>query len=318
MSQRHERSIGGPPGTDGVPPTDQPPTRRPVRFEPRPVGPGSLLWHYAGDRRLAFTGLSAGILQLMHPAIGAGVAEHSNFFADPWDRIIRSIPQIMGVIYDPDPEAVGRRVRNYHRPIRGVDHLGRPYRALEPSTYWWAHATFQHAAEEVADRFDSRRLGPAEREELYLDGVEWYRRYGVSMRPVPPDHATFRTEWDRYLDQVLEMTPAAERALDMALHDRTMRLAFLPTWTRLLQPVVVNPVLRLTAIGGLPEQVRRRFAIPWRIDEEVQYRVFQLTVRELWRNLPAPLRYGPSAAAGYRARRRADSHARAARLDGAA
>ena len=286
------------------------------RFSPRPVGPGSLLWHYAGDHRMAFTGLSAGILQLMHPAIGAGVAEHSNFFTDPWDRIIRSVPQIMGVIYDPDPEAVGRRVRNYHRPIRGVDHQGRPYRALEPATYWWAHATFQHAAEQVADRFDVHRLNGAERDEMYLDGVEWYRRYGVSMRPVPADYRSFRAEWDRHLDRVLEMTPAAQRALDMALHDRTMQLGFLPSWTRLLQPLVVNPVLRLTAIGGLPAPVRRRFSIPWRIDEELQYRVLQLAVRETWRNLPAPLRYGPTASAGYRARRRGEPGG--SRVDGAA
>lgn len=275
-----------------------------------------MLWHYAGDRRLAFTGLSAGLLQLLHPAIGAGVAEHSNFFEDPWDRIIRSIPQIMGVIYDPHPEEVGRRVRDYHRSIHGVDGKGRPYRALAPATFWWAHATFQFAAEQVADRFDAHNLTPREREELYLDGVEWYRRYGVSMRPVPPDRASFGSEWDRHLADILEMNPAAERAIDMALHERTMNLRFLPSWTRLLQPLVVSPVLRLTAIGGLPAPVRRRFSIPWRVDEEVEYRVFQLAVREMWRNLPAFFRYGPSAAEGYRARRRLE--AAAERMDGAA
>ncbi|HET9075455.1 MAG TPA: oxygenase MpaB family protein [Acidimicrobiales bacterium] len=284
--------------------TVPPPERH--RFPPRPVGPGSLLWHYAGDHRMAFTGLATGILQLMHPGIGAGVAQHSNFFSDPWDRIIRSVPQIMGVIYDPAPEVIGRRVRDYHRNIRGVDHRGRPYRALDPSTFWWAHATFQHAAEQVADRFDRRTLTGPEREEMYLDGVEWYRRYGVSMRPVPADYPAFRAEWEHHLDRVLEMTPAAERAVDMALHDRRSQVGFLPAWTRPLQPLVVNPVLRLTAIGGLPASLRRRFSIPWRPDEEVQYRILQATVRLSWTNLPAGLRYGPTAAAGYRARREAE------------
>lgn len=276
-----------------------------------------MLWHYAGDRRLAFTGLSAGLLQLLHPAIGAGVAQHSDFFNDPWDRIIRSIPQIMGVIYDPDPEAIGRRVRDHHRPISGMDGRGRPYRALAPATFWWAHATFQFAAEQVADRFDARRLSPEQREELYLDGVEWYRRYGVSMRPVPPNRESFAREWDRHLAEVLEINPAAERAIDMALHQRTMNLKFLPAWTRLLQPLVITPVLRLTAIGGLPAPVRHRFSIPWRIDEEVEYRVFQLGVREMFRNLPAALRYGPSAAEGYRARRRLEQEA-GGQIEGAA
>jgi uncharacterized protein (DUF2236 family) len=266
---------------------------------------------------MAFTGLSAGLLQLLHPAIGAGVAQHSNFFEDPWDRIVRSIPQIMGVIYDPDGEAVGRRVRDYHRPIKGVDERGRPYRALAPATFWWAHATFQNAAEQVADRFDAHRLTTAEREELYLDGVEWYRRYGVSMRPVPADRGAFGEVWDHHLAHVLERNRAADRALDMALHNRSMELHFLPRWTRLLQPLVITPVLRLTAIGGLPEQVRQRFGIPWRVDEELEYRVLQLWVRSMCRNLPAALRYGPTASEGYRARRRLEEAA-ARQLDGAA
>ncbi len=155
---------------------------------PRAVGPGSLLWRYAGDQRLGFVGLSTGMLQLMHPAIGAGVAEHSAFFTEPWQRIQRSMPEILGVIYDVEPEATGRRVRDFHRTIKGTDHRGRRYRALAPETFWYAHATFQWAVETLIDRFDRRRLTDADRDELYLDGVEWYRRYAVSMRPVPPDH----------------------------------------------------------------------------------------------------------------------------------
>lgn len=279
------------------------------RPTPRPVGPGSQLWRFAGDHRMAFTGLSAGLLQLLHPAIGAGVAQHSNFFDDPWDRIVRSVPQIMGVIYHPDPESIGRRVRDYHRRINGKDEKGRTYRALSPETFWWAHATFQFAAEQVADRYDAHRLRRAEREDLYLDGVEWYRRYGVSMRPVPADREAFGREWDRYTREVLEMNAAAERAIDMALHERTMDLTLLPAWTRVLQPVLITPVLRLTAIGGLPPVVRRRFDIPWRVDEEVEYRILQRVVREMWRNLPAALRYGPTASEGYRARRRLEREA---------
>jgi uncharacterized protein (DUF2236 family) len=53
----------------------------------------------------------------------------------------------------------------------------------------------------------------------------------------------------------------------------------------------------------LPPVVRRRFDIPWRIDEEIEYRVLQRVVREMCRNLPAVMRYGPTAAAGYRVRR---------------
>ncbi len=275
-------------------------------FPARPIGPGSLLWRYAGDHRLAFSGLSSGLMQLMHPAVAAGVAEHSNFFTDPWDRIIRSIPQILGVIYLPDPEAIGSRIAGYHRHINGVDHLGRPYDALEPSTFWWAHATFQYAAEMVADRFDSRKLTSGDREEMYLDGVEWYRRYGVSMTRVPPDRAAFGVEWDRHLEEVLEVNPVAERAIEIALRDRNMDLKFLPSWTRAFQPTVITPILRLAALGGLPPIVRRRFSIPWSLREQADYRIFCYYIRRTWRWLPAQARYGPVASAGYRARANRD------------
>jgi uncharacterized protein (DUF2236 family) len=283
----------------------------------RPIGPGSLLWRYAGDHRLAFSGLSAGLLQLMHPAIGAGVAEHSDFFTDPWGRIIRSIPQILGVVYLPNPEALGRRIRGYHRTITGFDAAGRRYRALEPSTFWWAHATFQYATEMVADRFDRRHLSQHDREELYLDGVEWYRRYGVSMKPVPANRAGFAVEWDRHVDEVLEMTPAAAKAVDMALHDRDMELKFLPSWTRFLQPHVITPLLRLGAFGGLPARLRRRLDIPWGLREEADYQLLRYSVASLWRWLPARARYGPVASAGYDERVRRDSHGRQALLSGA-
>jgi uncharacterized protein (DUF2236 family) len=240
----------------------------------------------------------------MHPAIGAGVVDHSAFFREPWDRVIRSVPQILGVVYNPDPEKLGHRVRDYHRRITGVDHLGRPYRALDPDTFWWAHATFQNAVEQVIDRFDARRLGDPEREELYLDGVEWYRRYGVSMGPVPTDHAAFRQAWRRHCDEVLELTPAAARVIDIVLHDRSINAPFLPQWLGALRPVIATRLLRLTAIGGLPDPLRRRFSIPWGTDKEIQYRLVQVAVRGAWRYLPERMRFGPTAAAGLNAARR--------------
>ncbi len=100
------------------------------------------------------------------------------------------------------------------------------------------------------------------------------------------------------------MTPAAERAVDMALHE-SLELPGLPQWTALLQRQVVTPLLRLTAIGGLPARVRERFGIPWRIDDELQLKAFELAVREGWRFVPPAMRYHPRAAAG-RARARAE------------
>ena len=132
---------------------------RPSERSGAPLGPESLLWRIAGDWRSGLSGLSAGILQLMYPHLGRGVEDHSAFFAEPWDRINRSVPQIWATIF-----AAGRRparashIRDLHRDIKGTDAAGERYHALDPDTFWWAHATFTWEMFETADRWDHRTL----------------------------------------------------------------------------------------------------------------------------------------------------------------
>jgi uncharacterized protein (DUF2236 family) len=270
------------------------------------LGPDSLLWRYAGDTRIAFLGGTIGLLQLMHPAIGAGVMEHSDFFGDPFDRVFRSLPAILGAVYDgPEAVATGRWVRDQHTSIQGVDADGRRYHALDPATYWWAHATFQFMAEQVVDRFDDRRLTPAEREQLYQEGVTWYRRYGVSERVVPADRAAFQQEWDRVCAEVLEMNDAVAFVLRML--DKPLRLE-LPRPLGVLNPVLRRgPVARLvavpariSAIGGLPPVVRERFDIPWTRSDQRQLDALELAVRKGWRFVPFSQRWQPRAQDGWK------------------
>jgi len=267
------------------------------------LGPDSLLWRYAGDTRIALMGASIGILQLMHPAIGAGVLDHSNFFEDPTDRVFRSLPRILGAVYDADAGATGLEVRDYHRDIKGSTAGGERYHALDPATFWWAHATFQYMAEGVADRFDRHRLTPAEREQLYAEGIEWYRRYGISDRCVPPDRTAFRHEWNRVCREDLEMNDAVrfvmhvleQKALPPA-DDRSP----MPAWLRPLANVlparwVAARGARVVAIGGLPSVVRRRFDLPWSARERAEYAAVQKAVQRGWRRLPRSVRWQPRA-----------------------
>lgn len=271
----------------------------------RSLGPSSQLWRYAGDMRIGFLGGPIGLLQLMHPAIGAGVLEHSNFFEDPAHRVFRSLPQILGVVYDEDPHATGRLIRHAHRRIKGTDDAGRRYRALDPETFWWAHATFQYMAEQVADRFDTHRLTWDEREQLYLDGVEWFRRYGVSMREVPPDRAAFQEKWDHYCSNVLEINDSVQWILDQLLEDRPLRLG--ATLRRLRPLVAVPPVrkallipLRIVVVGGLPQIVRERFEIPWSRSDRLALPSFERAIGMGWRFVPFRYRWHPRALAAWR------------------
>ena len=124
-----------------------------------PLGPESLTWQLFADHRMALLGPRAAVLQNMLPALGQGVEDHSVWFAETLARLARSIPPIFGTVYGPDPEATGRRVRDFHTSIKGTMPDGRPYSALNPETYYWAHATFvEHLV--VATETFIRPLGP--------------------------------------------------------------------------------------------------------------------------------------------------------------
>ena len=141
-------------------------------------GDGTLLRRYAGDWRSILEGTSIGILQLMYPPLGAAVAAQSGFFEDPYGRIYRSIPQIWATILAPDAEARARRIRDLHRGIRGLVN-GQRYHALDPETFWWAHATFTWEMFRSVELFHRNSLGHRQNEQLYVETVVLYDYFDV-------------------------------------------------------------------------------------------------------------------------------------------
>src|SRR3954470_21817861 len=73
---------------------------------------GGPVWRAAGDVRTLSTAGYALLLQVAHPTVGAGVAQHSNFAADPWGRLLRTLDYVNGTIYGgPEPAPGSRRRR---------------------------------------------------------------------------------------------------------------------------------------------------------------------------------------------------------------
>ena len=142
--------------------------------EARPLGPDSLTWRYFGDARGLLMTVRAGVLQAMHPAIDAALLQHSDFLENPINRLLRSAPPILGVVYDgPQAGRTGAWVRDQHKTIKGTDSKGRKYHALSPDAFYWAHATFFESIIAGQELFGNR-LGAAERELLYEESVDWY------------------------------------------------------------------------------------------------------------------------------------------------
>ena len=123
------------------------------------------------------------LLQVSHPTVGAGVSEHSRFRLDPWGRLLRTLDYSCTMVYAGPEQAgeMGRRIRGFHKQIRGVRPDGATYNALEPGAYAWVHATLAAGIVRAHERF-GLRLTAADREQLWR---EW-RSLGAPARDPRP------------------------------------------------------------------------------------------------------------------------------------
>src|SRR3954462_4297469 len=267
-----------------------------------PLGPQSLVWRYFGDNRMYLIGPRPAVLQNMLAELGQGVLDHSVFFSDTAARVKRSIPPIMMTVYGSDDDGEGHRVRDFHRDIKGDMPDGRRYHALDPETYYWAHATFVEQVLYFADTF-VKRLTEAEKERIYLESKTWYRRYGVSERPMPADYANFKWYWDRMMNEIVVAHPTAKYGVGYVTKGFPRPKGVSPLLWRLVSPVF-NPVAAFLTTGGMPPRTRDLLGLPWSPRKERAYQAFAAlwrtrTVNRIWDQLPMRLRYNTFAQVGY-------------------
>jgi uncharacterized protein (DUF2236 family) len=267
-----------------------------------PLGPQSLVWRYFGDNRMYLIGPRPAVLQNMLAELGQGVLDHSVFFADTAARVKRSLPPIFMTVYGSADDNAGTRVRDFHHTIKGDMPDGGRYHALDPETYFWAHATFVEQVLYFADTF-VKRLTDAEKQQIYAESKTWYRRYGVSDRPMPVDYAAFEKYWDDMLDRVVVAHPTARYGVGYVTKGFP-RPKGVPPWTwRLLAPVF-NPIAAFITTGGMPPRARVLLDLPWSERQERRYQRFAALWRTrpvnwIWDRLPMRLRYNTFAQAGY-------------------
>ncbi|HZZ52394.1 MAG TPA: oxygenase MpaB family protein [Pseudonocardia sp.] len=268
----------------------------PVHSQREPLGPDSLTWRRFGDLRIALLMLWSGTLQGMHPVISAALIEHSDFFDNAVNRLLRSGGPIVDVVYH--GAAAGRAVRGHHDRIEGRDEHGRYYHALHADPYYWAHATFVQSQYVVAE-FCGERLSEDDKERLYQESIRWYGQYGLSMRPVPPDYRAFRVYWDRMLTEVLTRTPAIERSPLLSGDPGPSPFPEVPepVWQLVGPPLVRG--LNWVARGLMPEPARRALGWSWSPAEQRSLRVVGEVIRTGFRLLPPSYRLAPRARAAY-------------------
>lgn len=265
----------------------------------QPLGPESLTWRYFGDLRGLLLISRVGLLQNLHPSLAAGVQDHSDLFLNPWNRLFRSIPPILAVVYGgKQATATGQQIRDWHRQIKGVDGHGQRYHALSPELFYWAHATFFEGQIAMQAVFGTP-LDQATQERLYQESIQWYALYGLPMATVPADYAAFRVYWQGMLDNRLEMTEVARWFLagnpNLPPPYPWMRG---PLWW-VLRPIFDRGA-RWLAVGTLPVDLRQRLELPWTAKDQRRLTRLAFVVRNLWKVLPQRWRYFPQAHAAMR------------------
>ena len=99
-------------------------------------GPHSVAWRVHGDvTSMLVGGIAALLLQMLHPAVLAGVWDHSNFQTDLHGRLRRTARFIALTTYGgrAEAETAIARVRRIHESVQGLLANGTAYSANDPS-----------------------------------------------------------------------------------------------------------------------------------------------------------------------------------------
>lgn len=276
------------------------------RTDGLPLGPDSLVWKYFADNRTLLLGPRAAVLQNMLPSLGQGVEEHSVWFAETLARLQRSIPPILRTVYGTEENNAGITVRDFHRDIKGTMPDGERYSALNPETYYWAHATFVDNVITATNTF-IKRLTDEEKEQIFAESITWFARYGVSATGTPRTYAEFREYWEHALSERLVAHRTAAYGVGYVTKGwpRPKKVPA-PVWFVLKRPI--NALSAFITTGGMPERSREILGLPWDERRERRYQRFAATVRALapvYDRLPAAARLHPIAVSAYKREGRA-------------
>lgn len=221
-------------------------------------GPASEAWALNREAMLLLgAGPRALLLQLAHPEVAAGVADHSDFRADPWARLDSTLRSYLRIVYGTGTAARAeiRRLNGLHRTITGPT-----YRARDPELALWVHATLIDSTIVVADRW-LEPLGRERRARYYAETIPIGRAFGIPSDLLPPDLEAFEAYVAAQIapDGPVQVGATARELADVVLHPPLgpvlPALAVLParTYAWTLWP----------AIGLLPPAIRDAYALRW-------------------------------------------------------
>lgn len=153
--------------------------------------PDSVAWRVNGDIvTMMIGGVSGLLLQMLHPAVLAGVWDHSDFRSDMHGRLRRTAKFIAVTTYDHAEHGIAAidRVRGIHDRIGGVLPDGTPYRVSDPALLAWVHVTEAISFLNAWIRYAEPDMPLADQNRYFVEMAVVAERLGAD--PVPRDRAS--------------------------------------------------------------------------------------------------------------------------------
>ena len=262
------------------------------------VDPESVYWRVNRESFLLLGGGAALLLQLAHPLVAAGLADHSCFRDDPVRRLYRTIRTMQDSSYEDGHTALAasRQVKRVHARVRGflkeptpVFSVGTPYRASDPELLLWVHSTLLVTALTTYEQF-MPALSAAERAAYYQSSKPVARILGLTEPDLPADVQAF----DEYFEGMirgpsLALTPTSAVLAEQVIHPPI-------SWF----PRIAGDALSVATAALLPAEIRELYDLRWGPRRRFAWRLLRRSLKESLPLMPNVLRAGRHARRGER------------------
>jgi len=266
--------------------------RRPGRANRPFFSPKSVFWRVNREIACGFAAPRAVLMQIAHPLVAAGVAEHSEFRKHRFARLYRTAFAAAAITFGSrdfairSVQMINRKHEKVHGVLKtqsGIFPAGTPYDANDPELKLWVLNTITDSTL-LAYELLVAKLSPDEREEYYKESLVATQLFGIPSGIVPQTYDDFRDYMDRMLASDIIQVSDQARQIRQALFAKT------PSGMLLFAGSAPG-------IALLPERLHHEFGFRWQIEQKGWLQRIPALCRSLRRYTPSVLCSNPAAIA---------------------
>jgi uncharacterized protein (DUF2236 family) len=239
------------------------------------------------------------LLQLSHPLVARGIADHSAFRREKHGhvgRFYRTLNAMLQLCFGSEREALAvlARINAIHDRVNGelpeaagVFAAGTPYSAHDPALLTWVHATLLDMNIRVYELYVGSLSGE-EKNRYCAEACAIESHLGIPSGSLPRNIS----DLSQYIEAML-----SSGNITITDTARTLARSILyPQVPRIVEPAV--SFARLATIGMLPPAIRDGYGYPWNRRRQVMLNVSAGVIRNVLRVTPRFVRHWPAARRG--------------------